>query len=328
MIREVGPDRWSFTAVVGKHAKDLVNDVELKWSNPKTPEVLGESIKKMTEKSDVQVLLLYGSLSEAKEIADMYHDFDVIIHTSQYEEPTGHAEWIGNTMLVTVGTKGKHVGVVGVFPEDERRIRFELVSLDDRFDESVVVRSLLDEDYLRQLEEQQLVQQSPKMPFAPDGPDRQFVGSQVCRQCHALTYKKWTETKHANALTVLREKGKHVNPECVSCHTTGFLYQSGYDGTPKTIHLGGNGCENCHGPGSVHVEIFRRPNATEQDEERARSMMHLETQTPDQNLCVRCHDAENDPKFEFFERWADVSHKTEAQQDKTRWPLTKSKLDR
>ena len=42
------------------------------------------------------------------------------------------ADLIGKTMLVTVGHKGKYTGVVGVYPGAEKKLRYELVDLDER----------------------------------------------------------------------------------------------------------------------------------------------------------------------------------------------------
>src|SRR5262249_50570197 len=131
--------------------------------------------------------------------------------------------------------------------------------------------------------------------------------------------------------------GKHVNPECVSCHTTGFLYRTGYDGTAKTVQLGGNGCENCHDPASEHVAVYSHPKSKKEDQVRTNKQLHLEPQTDDEppgstpssrggNLCIRCHDYENDPGFKLDKRWAEVDHGVEAGEDQKLWPSIRAKL--
>ena len=67
---------------------------------------------------------------------------------------------------------------------------------------------------------------------------------------------KWSTTKHAQAFTALLKDPKPntiYDAECVTCHTTGFEYTSGYRSQTATPHLKGNQCENCHGPASKHV---------------------------------------------------------------------------
>ncbi|MBI3467380.1 MAG: cytochrome c family protein [Planctomycetes bacterium] len=241
---------------------------------------------------------------------------------------------------MTVGTKGKHAGALGIFPNGgpKPQIRFELVPLDNRFAESKEIRQLLDEVFLQRLKELKLVERTPKRPFDPSRPDRIFVGSEKCARCHPNVYEQWTQTDHANALQTLvlghaRNKpqhqagGKEFNPECIVCHTTGFNYTSGYDGTPKTAHLGGNGCENCHRPGSEHVAIYSNPKSKPEELTRARWMMHVELS---EQICKRCHDGENDPTFVFEKRWFEsdppVEHGDAAEKDRKLWPSIREKL--
>jgi len=120
--------------------------------------------------------------------------------------------------------------------------------------------------------------------------------------------------------------GKHVNPECVSCHTTGFFNTTGYDGTAATKHLGGNGCENCHGPGSEHVKIISKLAFDAAELHAAKKMMHLPLQTETHNVCDRCHDFENSPKFKLDKFWAEVEHGGQAADDKDNWPKIREML--
>src|SRR5262249_30622907 len=85
-----------------------------------------------------------------------------------------------------------------------------------------------------------------------------FVGDEACTKCHAAEHKKWGETKHAHAFDSLekvakRPAGRHLDVECVVCHTTGFGYKSGYRNELVTPSLKHVGCETCHGPGSGHA---------------------------------------------------------------------------
>jgi hypothetical protein len=43
-----------------------------------------------------------------------------------------------------------------------------------------------------------------------------------CAECHWKQFDFWRRTKHADALTPLREKKQLANKECLSCHTVGF----------------------------------------------------------------------------------------------------------
>ena len=54
----------------------------------------------------------------------------------------------GKTMLVTVGKKGKHVGLVGLYPHDSPRERFLLVTLTKQFSNSAgPMKALIQDEY-------------------------------------------------------------------------------------------------------------------------------------------------------------------------------------
>jgi hypothetical protein len=116
---------------------------------------------------------------------------------------------------------------------------------------------------------------------------------------------KWSTTKHAQAFTALLNDPKPntiYDAECVTCHTTGFEYTSGYRTQTATPHLKGNQCENCHGPASKHV--------SDPDNADYRKPLKLTAERADKNqLCIRCHDEDNSPKFVFATHWGQIAHK-------------------
>src|SRR5207249_594262 len=141
-------------------------------------------------------------------LAEKFPDLDVIIYESDSEEPHDRAEWIGKTMLVTIGKKGKYTGAIGIFAKEKDpkdRTRFELVPLDDRFAEDESIRDLLDVKYIEKLAELKVVESAPKVPFDPARPELSYVGAQACEQCHPTVFKKWSSTRHASALKTLVE---------------------------------------------------------------------------------------------------------------------------
>ena len=78
----------------------------------------------------------------------------------------------------------------------------------------------------------------------------------------------------------------------MSCHTTGFEYNSGWKSAELTPLLEGNQCENCHGPSSKHVE---QPDNAEFRKAIARTVEGVEKS----HFCIGCHDEDNSPKFDF-----------------------------
>ena len=125
---------------------------------------------------------------------------------------------------------------------------------------------------------------APPTPMEPG-----YAGGGACARCHSSEVARWALTDHAQAWLSLvgADRGAGpaatTDPECASCHTTGFGQKGGL-GTlqgPELNHLKGVQCEACHGPMRGHPDVPMQPPAIT----AAR--------------CVACHDAANSPDFSF-----------------------------
>ena len=167
------------------------------------------------------------------------------------------------------------------------------------------VKKIIEDEYRGLLKAVGTVENFPRHDYVGGVPGAKFVGAETCKQCHPNTYLRWSTTGHAQAFTSLEHDPKPdviFAAECITCHTTGFEYNSGYKSAAATPHLKGNQCENCHGPGSKH--------AGEPDNEAFRSGMKLTLEQAEKNrVCYKCHDEDNSPKFQFEEYWAKIAHK-------------------
>jgi hypothetical protein len=90
-------------------------------------------------------------------------------------------------------------------------------------------------------------------------------------------------------------------------------FKSGFAGLKETPELVGNGCENCHGPGSAHVAAEDGSRAvTDRERMSLREAMRLPLAKAEQK-CLECHDIDNSPAFHqegaFKEYWKKVEHK-------------------
>ncbi len=107
------------------------------------------------------------------------------------------------------------------------------------------------------------------------------------------------------------------DPECLSCHVTGWepqeyvRFQTGFlneefasSGDDKLLQklLAGSQCENCHGPGSRHIELI------ESDPAAAVRDVKITLQQAEEQTCVKCHDGDNSPDFKFEKYWEAVKH--------------------
>jgi hypothetical protein len=88
-----------------------------------------------------------------------------------------------------------------------------------------------------------------------------YLGSGKCKMCHQAEHALWSELHHSKAFETLTPEqvasGKDMKDRaCVQCHTTGFGQPGGFVSAEKTPKLKGVGCEACHGPGSIHVQVM------------------------------------------------------------------------
>jgi hypothetical protein len=216
---------------------------------------------------------------------------------------------LGSTpVVVSFDELGKTVGVLDVDPVPEAEgggwsVSYRTVPLVPDLD---ALASPLRDDVVRPLlaRYRQEVRESGYLrdfaaTFADEGATR-YVGSARCAGCHPGIYEEWSATRHAVALDTLAAMDHAHDPECVRCHVVGFermaddrftRTSSGFLDPARTAHLGGVGCENCHGPGSVHVARPTDPTVWEPGPGRRNA------RSPGIAECQRCHDAENSPGF-------------------------------
>ena len=281
--------------------------------------------KLAAQKCDLYVLLAHASTAESEALARKFPLFDLVVNAGAEGEPAHRLIPVEGAkgQLVQVGYKGMYVSAVGVYAgRGKDRFRLQRAALDGRFPDSKEMLGLM-ASYQQQLEAMGLEGLAVKPQPHPSG--RRYVGSAACADCHADEYEIWEGTPHAHATDSLVHPGerseipRHHDPECLSCHVTGwnpqeyYPYQSGYLALKKTAHLTQVGCENCHGPGSRHVgaELGEIDGLTEAQQEKYREEMVL-TLKDARQTCLRCHDLDNSPDFHAdgaFERfWEQVSH--------------------
>jgi len=332
-IIEKGGVKIGVTSIFGP---SLRNEVAPKGVNTnitirEPDEVLPGIIKKLeAAKPDLMVLLCHGKDAEAMALAKKYPQFRLILAAGGYEEPDGKPIVVGNTWVLNVGHKGKRVGVLGFYPANKKQpFRFELIQLDkDRFKNHPSMRELM-KQYQQQLEDERIAE-SDELLLQNHPTGQKFVGAEKCGACHTKAFAKWKDTGHAVAFTTLKEGPWHENraeekvgwiqrqydPECLSCHVTGWhpqemlRYGSGYLNEKTSPHLLGQQCENCHGPGGLHVS--REEGGASKDElAEGRKMVRRTLEDAKKSMCIECHDPDNSPKFtpqRFNEFWEQVKH--------------------
>ncbi|MEX1039842.1 MAG: multiheme c-type cytochrome [Pirellulaceae bacterium] len=321
-IIEAGGKRIGVTGVFGKsHHSSVSNDlVEIADPLPALKQAWSDL---EGQNCDFHILLAHASLDESRELAAQVPGFDLVVTAGGAGEPTLELENIEGTgtQMVQVGTKGMYVGVIGLFNDEARPLRYERVALDSSFDDSRAMLDLL-ASYQSQLETIGLEGLGLRPRPHPSG--KHFVGSQACADCHTTAHEIWEGTPHAHALDTLvkpperYEVPRHHDPECLSCHVTGwdpqgyYPFESGYLDLKKTPLMHGVGCENCHGPGSDHVASQNgEGNFTDEEVEQIKQAMRLPLDQA-RNHCIQCHDLDNSPDFHedgaFEKYWKRIEH--------------------
>ncbi|MEM9411985.1 MAG: multiheme c-type cytochrome [Planctomycetota bacterium] len=289
---------------------------------------------------DLKVLMLRTEKLEiAESVANKFPHFDTLIHTTSAGEPEKLPVKIqvGNhtTSMLQVGTKGMYVGLAGFYDQGGKmKMKYERIPLDGRFTDSKSMERVF-ESYQNELKvlytSGRLTDIKPRK--HPSG--FKFVGSQVCFDCHADEFEIWEDGTEGDGgphfiatddiVKPPNHRGniaRHFDPECISCHATGwhpqdmYPYETGFLNLKKDADLHGNGCENCHGPGSEHVRVEQaNENGNGIDEnrmEQLRLAMRLTLEEAKNEHCGQCHDADNSPDFlkegAFDEYWEKIEH--------------------
>ncbi len=116
--------------------------------------------------------------------------------------------------------------------------------------------------------------------------DPRYVGMEECEACHDEAYEFWKTTRHAGAYATLVEDNKQFDLSCVGCHVTGFRKPGGSE-VVENQDLQDVQCEQCHGPGSVHIE----------EPELGGKANAISRATPVE-VCQECHTPEHSDTFE------------------------------
>lgn len=322
-VLTLGKHKVGVTSVLGTSFRKEITpegaNVDITIDDPAAalPTVLKEL---QAQQPDLLVLLSHGTLAEGKALAKQFPQFAVVLSSGGSEDPEfDNPQKVGERLFVQVGHKGKYTGVVGFFPADaQHRLRFELIKLtEERFQDSqkMVEHMRLYQDLLK---DSALAETEPPIKHSSGA---KFVGSKACAECHPKAFAVWEKSDHAHAYDSLIKgrpelKSRWVSrihdPECLACHTTGWhaqdvlRYDTGFESKEKTQQLLHNGCENCHGPGSRHIQLVE---AGEKD--AANKEVRLTLADAKKTQCVTCHDLDNDPHFNsasFDSYWEKIKH--------------------
>lgn len=254
-------------------------------------EAVGRLIEELKD-VDLLVLMAHAGFEEAVRLAGEFPEFQLVISGHNEDEPV--IEQIGDTVVAACGSKGKYVGLFHYRPGDEET-DLEMVELDERYEDSSQMAGLL-KGYQQRLRDEDLLGRVEKFSY-DDG--AAYAGNAVCGACHPATFEHWKTTPHASAHETLVKAEHDYDPECVACHVTGLYYRGGFTSVEKTPELKDVGCEECHGPGSQHVEAARNGLKTKDYGKTG------------PRGCETCHDVDHSSQFQYENYWLRMAHPKE-----------------
>jgi hypothetical protein len=242
---------------------------------------------------DALVVLAYCGERELLELAANLPEVDVVIGG-----PTGQSvapRHFGPTLVTSATNKGKFLAQLTPPAAAGARWTGEVVEMTERFEDDEQQKRNLDMFYAALAEQDLAASQTSFVQnvaaHAPQG--FRIAGMTACCTCHAADCDTWNHSSHAHAWQSLTKSGAHVDAYCQQCHTTGFGLPGGFVSVARSEMHASVSCESCHGPSEAHV----------QDPETRTAYAGLAA-----DQCVRCHDRENSPTFEYEPFWQQVRH--------------------
>ena len=286
-IIKLGKRRIALTGVVS--TKYSHRDVRIDDPREAVLALLGET---PAGSYDAFVVLAYLPEDELETFTASLPEVDIVAGG-----PTGQTiapRRVGPTLLASATNKGKFL-IQFTAHRDGGGDRWEgkIVEMSERFADAAAQMDNL-RGYLADLERRDFTVTatglSPPLPAAVPQ-DYRLAGTDACLGCHAADCTSWSGSRHAKAWSVLAERGSHVDPFCQQCHTTGYGLPDGFVSAGRSPQRTNVGCESCHGPALAHVR-------------------NTKTRTPfaAADQCVRCHDRENSPNFQYEEYWPHIVH--------------------
>ena len=115
-----------------------------------------------------------------------------------------------------------------------------------------------------------------------------YVGTDTCKMCHWKQFRSWAKSKMAKTFQESLNAEQRQDPECISCHVTGYKKPGGFENYKATSQMAGVQCEACHGAGSLYYtdQIMRNKYAS----------LQLGMLEQNERVCVTCHN-EKSPTF-------------------------------
>lgn len=301
IIREVRGWKVGIFALLGEESRGL-DELELR-----DPVAEGSrAVERLEgEGCDLIIMLAHMRRERLVEILPGLEGIDIVIrgHSRGLKDAAescadtlgGLFETIGVPVFFA-GDRGRIVGKIALAYDggEAYSMRSELIYLDGRVKEdSAAVADLkayyaVEAELRREMQMNEFLSRDQTTGLLRE----RYLGQTACGKCHTGLVDRLASHRHYRAYETLLQRGEERNPDCLSCHTTGFGRYSGFDleneeRTGKDLR--GVQCEACHGPGTTH----------------SRDGAYIEAA---RMSCKRCHTSYWSSDFDFESYWERTPH--------------------
>ncbi|MCP4714230.1 MAG: hypothetical protein GY868_03860 [Deltaproteobacteria bacterium] len=293
-IRKYGDLTVGIIGIVAREYEHILAELTESQSRPLTiqdeTEALEHELALIRDEADLVVVLANVGLKRAEALARSVSGLDVIV-CGHGREITKKPLLINGVHIVKSGYSGQHIGRLTLTLNSDRQIaaaESEIKVLNKLIAEDNELLQLMDRFHLRLQDYQnELIKKEPVEPEA----GWYYTGATPCAYCHVPQSGHWRRTGHARAWAALATRNQHYNPDCISCHITGYGYDGGFYLPAVNPDMGNVQCEMCHGPGGEHVETQSIPYGD-----------------VSQTVCEECHTEEHSPNFAYDSYHAKIAH--------------------
>lgn len=253
---------------------------ETDFMQPFVNKKVGQHTITFVARSNQKQLVSKANLVVALGNPEISESIDIVIQPND----AAAVETDGKTLYVASKPEGKTLGLLALWinakGELDRHYAAQIALTGDVV-ESEPVREMLTDFYRRFSESTEIMPLFAGEHLEQD-PQNGYVSAMACQRCHQQEYLQWSATRHAFAFETLLKKERYFDSGCVSCHTTGFGYSTGFQIGDQNSAFKGVQCETCHGPGKQHVGNPKKSNIRS---------------SADTSLCLECHDTKHSPGF-------------------------------
>ena len=290
LIVQAGGIRVGVVSALSAEALYFVEETRKRyWTLAEAIPAVRKAVAGLRNQVDLIVCLSHLGKTQDRVLARACPDIDVICgaHSKDFlVEPLRE----GNTWIVQGGAYGEYVGVLELRLDDTgtQVTDAQLLPLHAEIVPDAAV--LLKISHFENMMGSGSGMAAGAIPTIP--PAYIVAPSFQCQRCHEPQWEQWTDTRHAHAIEALVKSAERRNPECLSCHTTGFGRMEGFTRDFNDPNLASVGCTDCHLTPAIHIA---EPTPGE--------VVPVTTAT-----CTRCHNPMNSPDFDFASYRAKVIH--------------------